>query len=43
VGRHIIISLDIAGGRLCYAISRQRRRKARAATERTNDPAGMTV
>jgi N-carbamoylputrescine amidase len=43
VRRHIIISLDIAGGRLCYAISRQRRHKARAATERTNDPTGMTV
>jgi hypothetical protein len=43
VGRHIIIPLDIAGGRLSYTVSRQRRRKARAAAERTNDPAGMTV
>jgi predicted amidohydrolase len=42
-GRHVIIPPDIAGGRLSYTISRQRRRKARATTERTNDPAGMTV
>jgi hypothetical protein len=42
-GRHIIIPLDIAGGRLSYAIGRQRRRKARAATERTKDPADITV
>ena len=42
-GRHIIIPLDIAAGRLSYTISRQRRRKAQAATERTNDPAAMTV
>jgi len=42
-GRHLIIPLDIAAGRLSYTISRQRRRKARAAAERTNDPAGVTV
>ena len=41
--RHIIIPLDIAAGRLSYTISRQRRRKAQAAAERTNDPAAMTV
>ena len=41
--RHLIIPLDIAGGRLSYTISRDRRRKARAAAERTNDPAGMAV
>lgn len=29
--RHVIIPLDIAGGKLSYAASRQRRRKARAA------------
>ena len=29
-GRHIIIPLDIATGRLSYTVSRQRRRKARA-------------
>jgi N-carbamoylputrescine amidase len=42
-GRHVIIPLDIAVGRLSYTISRQRRRKARAAAELTNDPASMTV
>jgi hypothetical protein len=42
VSRHII-PLDITGGRLSYTISRQRRRKARAAAERTNDLADMTV
>ena len=42
-GRHVIIPLDIAAGRLSYTISRQRRPKARAAAQRTNDPAGMTV
>jgi hypothetical protein len=42
-GRHIIIPPGIAVGRLCYTISRQRRDKARAAAERTNDPAGMAV
>ena len=42
-GRHIIIPLDIAAGRLSCTISRQRRRKARAAAERTNDLAGMAV
>jgi hypothetical protein len=26
-----------------HQVSRQRRRKARASAERTNDPAGMTV
>ena len=42
VSRHII-PLEITGGRLSYTISRQRRRKARAAAERTNDLADMTV
>jgi len=42
-GRHIIIPLDITGGRLAYAISRERRRKARAAAEGTNDLAAMAV
>jgi N-carbamoylputrescine amidase len=42
-GRHIIIPLDIAVGRLSYTISRERRRKARAAAERTDDPADMTI
>jgi len=42
-GRHLIIPLDIAAGRLSYAISRERRQKARAAAERTNELAGMTV
>ena len=41
--RHLIIPLDIAGGRLSCTISRDRRRKARAAAGRTNDPAGMAV
>lgn len=41
--RYLIIPLDIAAGRLSYTISRERRRKARAAAERTNDPAAMTV
>jgi N-carbamoylputrescine amidase len=41
--RHLIIPLDIAAGRLSYTISRERRRKARAAAERTNDLSGMTV
>ena len=43
VGRHVVIPLDIAGGRLAYAISRQRRRKARAAAKGTNDPAATAV
>jgi hypothetical protein len=42
-GRHIVIPLDIAGGRFSYAISRQRRRKARAAAEGTNDRAAVAV
>jgi len=42
-GRHLIIPLDIAAGRLSYTISRERRQKARAAAERTNELAGMTV
>jgi hypothetical protein len=42
-GRDIIIPLDIASGRLSYTISRERRRKARAAAERTNDPAAMAI
>jgi len=42
-GRHIIIPLDIAAGRLSYTISRERRRKARAAAEPVNDPADMIV
>ena len=42
-GLHIIIPLDITVGRLSYATSRQRRRKARAAAQRTNDPTGMTI
>ena len=41
--RHLIIRLDIAAGRLSYTISRERRRKARAAAERTKDPAAMAV
>jgi hypothetical protein len=40
---HVIIPLDIAAGRLSYTISRQRRRKAQTAAERTNDPAAMTA
>lgn len=42
-GRHIVIPLDVAGGRLSYAISRERRRKARAAAEGTNDLAAVAV
>ncbi len=42
-GRHLIVPLDIAAGRLSYTISRERRQKARAAAERTNELAGMTV
>ena len=41
-GRDIIIPLDIAGGRLAYTISRQRR-TARATAEETNDPATVAV
>ena len=41
--RHLIIPLDIAVGRLSYTISRERRRKARAAAERANDMAAMAV
>ena len=41
--RHLIIPLDIAAGRLSYTISRERRRKARAAAEPVNDPADMIV
>ena len=43
VGRHVVILLDIAGGRLAYAISRQRRRKAGAAAKGTSAPAAMAV
>jgi hypothetical protein len=42
-GRHLIIPFDIAVGRLSYAISRHRRRKAQAAMERTNDLAGIAA
>ena len=39
----IMIPLDIAGGRLAHTVNRQRRRKARAAAEETNDPATVAV
>ena len=42
-GRRIIIPLDIAVGRVGYTVSGERRRKARAAAEGTNDPAIMTA
>jgi hypothetical protein len=42
-GCHVVNPLDIAGGRLGYAISRQRRRMARAAAKGTNAPAAMAV
>ena len=42
-GRHVVIPLNIAGGRLAYAISGQRRRKARAAAKGTNALAAMAV
>ncbi len=38
-----MIPLDIAGGRLAHTVNRQRRRKARAAAEETNDPASVAV
>ena len=42
-GRRIIFPLDIAVGRVGCTVSRERRRKARAAAEGTNDPAVMTA